>query len=222
MPYSRTRRPRPRVFHLIIGLALLGVAPAVQASWNEAVDGDLSSDPNAPTAITVTLGVNKLQGTVQDTGGDPRDYVTFTVPAGQVLTGIVQIDYFDVNTSGPGDRGFHAINTGTTSFLPNSTTVGSFLGSDHLDRLAVGTDMLPLLAETPFGGIGFTPPLGPGDYTYLVQQTGAELTGYEIDLLLAPANPPVPLLTPVALGVLGAGLAGGGLFRMRRRSRGSA
>ena len=35
------------------------------------------------------------------------------------------------------------------------------------------------------GATGFTPPLGPGSYTFLIQQTGA-LTNYEFDITVVP------------------------------------
>ena len=224
MSRLRTRRACAR-FSLPVAclFTVFAVVTAAHADdWNEAIDGDLSSDPNAPTPLTVTVGVNKLTGTVQATGGDTRDYVTFTVPPDTELTGIIQIDYFDVNTSGPGDRGWHSINAGSTSFVPSGSTAGSFLGGNHLDPQPSGTNMLPTLGTAPLAGTGFTPPLGPGDYTYLVQQTGAELTGYEIDLVLASTASPVPVLGPAAIGLLGSGLAASGLVWARRRGRRSA
>ena len=53
----------------------------------------------------------------------------------------------------------------------------AYLGSLHFGFLdvAMGTDLLPGLdtgANTGGAGSGFEPPLGPGQYTIYIQQTG--------------------------------------------------
>jgi len=173
---------------IAIILTLVLSAPVSAEDHDESVDGDLSTDPASPTALVMDVGSNTLTGTVQGPG-DARDYVTFTIAPDELLVSILQMDYYDVNTSGPGDRGFHAIIEGSSSLVPGGSNIGSFLGSNHLVTLTSGTDMLPTLGSAPNGGIGFTPPLGPGTYTYHVQQTGAEWTGYVIDLVVS-APPP--------------------------------
>ena len=201
---------------ITIALALVWTGTASAADHDESVSGDLSTNPASPTSLAVSPGSNVLTGTVQS-GGDTRDYVTFTVSTGQVLVSINQIAYYDVISSGPGDRGFNAIIAGATSLVPGGATIGSFLGSSHLNTLTPGTDMLPTLAVAPTGGTGFAPPLGPGTYTYHVQQTGSELTGYEIDLVVA-ALPGVPLLGPLGLGVLFLVSACTGSLGVRKRT----
>ena len=44
--------------------ALLAAAPAKATIYDEAVSGDLSNDPAAPTALTLTPGLNSVIGTV--------------------------------------------------------------------------------------------------------------------------------------------------------------
>jgi hypothetical protein len=181
---------------------------SAQVVWDETNMGDLSSDPSAPTGLTLGVGDNIIFGSVGGGAGglaDVRDYVTFTIGPGQSLVGLVQLVYVDVVTGGPGNRGFHAINSGSTSFIPDPVTAGMFLGGDHLDPLPAGTDMLPTLASAPLAGTGFSVPLGPGTYSYLVQQTGPELTAYSISLQVVPG--------PSALALLGLG----GIAAMRRR-----
>jgi len=200
---------------LAVALAVALASPAWAADHDEATDGDLSTDPANPTTLAIDIGSNTIAGTVQATG-DTRDYVTFTIAPGEQLVSIVQIDYYDVNTSGPGDRGFHAIIQGATSLVPDGTNIGSFLGSNHLVAQTPGTDMLPTLGTAPTGGIGFTPPLSAGDYTYHVQQTGTEWTGYEIALVVEPL-PGLPGLGPLGwLGLVGLAAATG-FYSLRAR-----
>jgi len=198
---------RASVIAVAVVMAPFACASA-QVVWDETNMGDISSDPSAPTGLTLGVGDNIIFGSVGGGGAgaaDIRDYVTFTIAPGQSLVGLIQIAYLDVVTAGPGNRGFHAINEGATSFIPDPVTAGMFLGGDHLDPLPAGTDMLPTLASAPLAGTGFSVPLGPGTYSYLVQQTGPQLTAYSISLQVVPA--------PGALAVLGLG----GLLAMRRR-----
>ena len=189
---------------LLLGLTLSFVSissPALSLTnviWDEGVDGDLSTNPLAPTPLTFGVGNNEIIGSVQSPN-DTRDYITFTIEAGQTLQSILLLQYEDSNTGGPASRGFNAINQGTTSFIPNGGTAGQFLGGAHLDPLPPGTDLLPILAGAPQAGTGFGVPLGPGDYSYLIQQTGPELSGYTLDFVVVPEP----------LTILGAGTAAG-------------
>src|SRR4029077_136215 len=73
--------------------ALLAAAPAKATIYDEAVSGDLSNDKGAPTALTLTPGLNSVIGTVagfpQFGGTDPQDWVSFTIPTGFVMTSYV-------------------------------------------------------------------------------------------------------------------------------------
>src|SRR5947199_8424863 len=68
--------------------ALLAAAPAKATTiYNEAVSGDLSNDKAAPTALTLTPGLNSVIGSVNGfpPGTDPQDWVSFTIPTGFVM-----------------------------------------------------------------------------------------------------------------------------------------
>ncbi|MCW5777098.1 MAG: hypothetical protein KIS87_11730 [Phycisphaeraceae bacterium] len=182
-------------------LSLTAAAALGDVRWNEFVDGDISSDPNAPTPLTFGLGGNTIIGSVLGPD-DRRDYVTFDVPAGMALAALYQHQYVDLDTGGPGNWGFHAINAGNTSWIPDPTTVDFFLGSNHMFQEVPGTDVLPQLAEIPFGGIGFDIPLGPGTYTYLIQQTGPDNTGYTLEFWLIPTPPTAALIGIALMGTL--------------------
>jgi hypothetical protein len=177
---------------IFTGAFAIAAASSTFASvvWDESVDGELSGDPLASTAVSFSLGENIVSGRVQ-TAADTRDYFTFTIGAGQSLVGIFLLDYVDVASGGNGDRGFVHIDEGATSVIPSGGTSGSFLGGSHLDRGVFPsntTNVLDRLALAPQGGVGFTTPLGPGTYTFNVQQTGPKLTAYSLGFEVAPGG----------------------------------
>lgn len=189
-------------------LSLLGANIAAAAiAWDETVDGELSSDPAAPTAVAFADGVNTVNGAIGQ--GDVRDYFTFTIPDGQQLVGVLLQSYVDLDTGGDGDRGWYSVSAGSTSAVPAFDNPNEFLGGTHLDPQPAGTDILALLITNSLTGTGVTGPLGAGTYTWLVQQTGAELGGYSLDFVVAP----VPV--PAAFWLMASGMAG--LAGLRRR-----
>lgn len=190
----------PLLAVLICGL--ISSATGAVVAWDEGISGDLSSDPGTPTRVSFATDTNTVTGTMQ-AAADIRDYWTFTLAPGQQLTQVLLQQYTDVDTGGEGNRGFHSINLGSTSEIPGGATIGTFLGGNHLDLQPAGTNILADLAGAPFGGTGFTTPLGPGSYTYLVQQTGSEHTGYTLDFVVVP-EPASSLLLALtaALGLL--------------------
>lgn len=207
-----TTLPRLRSLALTLLIGVFAHSASAALVWVENVNGDLSSDPGAPTSLTFSAGVNTILGTVT-ASGDTRDYITFTVETGTVLTGIFLRKYVDEATGGPGDRGFHAISLGTEGVIPDPTTAGDLLGGDHLDPVGPNVNLLEVLAGAPLAGTGFDTPLGAGDYTYLVQQTSPLLTSYVLDFVIKPA--PVPL--PMAGWLFLSGLAALGTLKRRTR-----
>jgi hypothetical protein len=190
--------------------ALLGAAPLAGAAvWDESSHGDLASLPGSPTVLVFAPGSNVVAGSVR-AGLDTRDYLRFTLMAEQRLVGLSLLDYRDAASDGPGNRGFHALNLGPVGLVPGSATAAGFLGGDHLDPAPAGTDLLPALAGAPLAGVGFALPLGPGTYTYLLQQTGPELTRYRLDFRVA----------AVPLPAMGWAFAVGALLLPSARRRG--
>ncbi len=188
---------------------LFSVSASAIVVWDEGVNGDLSTDPFAPTVVNFGLGTNTVIGSMS-TPNDTRDYLTFTIGAGQLLTGIILQQYDDLDVGGPGNRGFFAISAGPTSAIPGGGTSGSFLSGAHLDPFGAGTDLLTILQTNQLTGTGITSPLTAGTYTFLVQQTGPQLTGYTFDFQVAE----VPI--PAAVWLFATGLLA--LFGARRRS----
>lgn len=162
--------------------------------WNESVNGDLSSNPDAPTFLNFANGSNTVVGSISEPDGDPRDYMTFTIGPNQFLTGLTLDAY------GPPGVSFQGINAGNTSFIPSTATAGSFLGLDFVQEGLIGVDMLPILAIGEYGSTGFTVPLGPGNYTYLIQElTGGESRSYQLTFSVVPEPSSVAMLGGMAL-----------------------
>jgi hypothetical protein len=184
--------------------ALLATTPAKAIIYREAVAGDLSDDKAAPTALTLTPGLNSVIGTVagfpEFGGTDPQDWVSFTIPTGFVMTSYVNAKYV---SSDP--QGFTGFQFGS-SFSGDVFDPLSYAGYAHFGTAAqnpdgnpissstVGLNLLPLMADPSFapGTTGFTPPLGAGTYTFLIQQGDPSVTGYRFNMSVRPVQVPEP------------------------------
>ena len=99
------------LFSVAVG-ALVAAAPAKATIYDEAVSGDLSNDKAAPTALTLTPGLNSVIGTVAGfppAGSDPQDWVSFTIPTGFVMTSYVNSKYGSED-----DQGFTGFQSGSS------------------------------------------------------------------------------------------------------------
>ena len=195
----------------VAACALLAAAPAKAIIFDEAVSGDLSNNQLAPTALTLTPGLNSVIGTVSGfpPGTDAQDWVSFTIPTGFVMTSYVNSKYGSED-----DQGFTGFQVGS-SFSGDEFTAGNYAGYAHFGTGAtnpdgtppsstVGVDLLPLMADPSFapGAIGFTPPLGAGTYTFLIQQGNDVTTGYQFDMTLRAVPEPGSSLCLLGIGVL--------------------
>lgn len=187
--------------HALAASAALLTCAAAQAGtiYDEAISGDLTGNRLAPLNLgTLTPGSNLLIG---QAGNADRDYFTITIATGQTLTNLNLVTY-----SG-GDRvGFIGVQTGTIiTEDPNSANVANLLGWTHFGPggAPAGSDILDDIGNGP-GAIGFSGALGPGTYSFWVQQLGT-LTGYTFDFVVVPA--------PSAACAMGLGL----LAASRRR-----
>ena len=212
---------------LLAGFAfgLVSTAQAASFLFTESGDGDLSNIPASPTilgdhpsTVGFSIGSNFVRGSTVT--GDP-DIFSFTVGVGYQLTAIQLTSYTSTD-----DRGFIAVQTG--SVWNNGIGAGSnfnratLLGYAHFGTgtqattAQPGTDVLDNLGASggAAGAIGFTGALGPGTYTFLVQQTAAPVVNYEFDLQLTPV--PEPGEYAVVAGAL---LGGFAVWRRRSVSR---
>lgn len=114
-----------------IAALLVTLAGSANAAviWNEGVDGDLGTNPAAPTALVFAIGGNTVIGSVRNSAVAPpngdRDYLTFTIGAGQVLAGLNLLNW------APNNLGFLAFNAGATSYVPSAVTDPNFLAGIH-------------------------------------------------------------------------------------------
>jgi len=239
MRFAETGKTRFGVFgrHLVMASAALLVAPAAQAQlYNEAVGGDLSNNPQAPTAVgTLALGSNVILGATIPTGPivDPAtgthanvdaDYLTFTVAAGQALTGLT----FDFGTViQPGDRLLLGIARCATVVAQCAVNVDptfsqgatGLLGWTLVSSSMIGQNVLPDLgASAPAnfpsipGATGFTGPLAAGTYSLWLQDSDQPVS-YRFSLQTASVPEPASWTMMIA----GFGLLGGVLRKSRDR-----
>ena len=201
--------------------ALLAAAPAKAIIFDEVVSGDLSNNKAAPTALTLTPGLNSVIGTVNGFppgGTDPQDWVSFTIP-----TGFVMVSYVNARYNSTDDQGFTGFQFGS-SFSGDQFMAISYAGYAHFGFAAtnpdgnpvssstVGVNLLPLMADPSFapGASGFTPPLAAGTYTFLIQQGDPATTGYRFNMTVRPVPEAGSSLCLLGMG----GLA---ILALRRR-----
>ncbi|MFK7961671.1 MAG: hypothetical protein AB8G96_14235 [Phycisphaerales bacterium] len=153
---------------------------SVPVVHDESVDGDLSSDPDAPTALGFELGANRIIGSVTSIAPGDRDFITFVVPGGRELSMLQVVAW------SPADIGFVAVNAGATGFVPSPGTNGEFLAGIHVGAANVGTDIMPNFVSDSLTNNSLPEPrLGPGTYTLVVQQASPVLSAYTFDFVLA-------------------------------------
>lgn len=189
----------------LIGLVLL-LAGAIQGAnaallYDEGASGDLSNDNLAPTALlALTAGSNVVTGGALSDPFD-RDIFTINVGAGQQLVGVV----LDTYLSGD-DQSFFAVAAGnsiaslvSTPALLGNALIGAAPGAMQ------GDNVLDDLGALTFpGSTGFAGPLGPGAYTFWIQETTSGIREYALDFQVRGATVPVPSsLALLALAALG-------------------
>lgn len=197
-------RIRNRVLLGLVSFAVLGIiASTLQAaSYDESVSGDLSNNQAAPTSLALAVGLNSIKGNVNGAAGDSQDFIKLTVPAGAEMTSYVHAAYSSTDL-----QGFTGFQAGS-SFVGSPFSANSYGGFAHYGSNAtgngpgaqantVGQDLFtapyfPFAATQ--GAAPFSAPLGPGDYTFLIQQLGAS-TNYEFDVTVVPEPAALCLMT---------------------------
>jgi hypothetical protein len=178
---------------------VVGVVASAAHATDYTEGTDLSNTFSAPTDIgALTLGSNLLTGSVNT--NTELDYVTFTVPAGHLLSQIQHTQYASSNATS-----FMGMQTGSAFTKPatgtGAITAPDLLGFVHFGTATDGTDVLDDMGDSSvFGAQGFTPPLTAGPYTLWIQQTSNVTTTYQFDLVVSPVPEPHCL----ALVLLGA------------------
>jgi hypothetical protein len=181
--------------------------------YTESTDGDLSSDRLTPTLVSLLEGSNDIVGSVVK--GDV-DYFTITVPDDFELAAIFVKSYVSDDRSGT-----IAVMEGDTFTVPvTGLNSPDLLGWSKFGTATLGTDILDNMGMGEMSQ-GFAGPLGPGDYSFWVQQTSNYLSNYTFEFVLVPdldGSAEVPEASSLAMlsGLAGVGLA---LRTWRRRQR---
>lgn len=218
---------------LVLSIALVTSAlPLTQAAvvWDEASMGDLSDDNTDPTPVAffvATPGNSEVSTVIGETEGGAGDGIgipdifTFDIAAGNVLEKITLTEY-----SGGDSAMFVAISRGNqfpssfeeiaTGNPDTSEWLGGVIVGDLNFTLGNNDQILELLgANVTNAGTGFVPPLGPGSYSFYIQQTGPPNT-YSFDFLVADVTAVPEPSTSFACGVM---LVGGLAYRRVRKRR---
>jgi hypothetical protein len=165
-----------KICAIVVLLAALAAPASAAVVHNESVNGDLSSNAAAPTLLAFALGGNTVIGTT--TSGD-RDYLRFTIPANQVLSGLNLLVYSPDNLS------FAAFNAGTTSYVPSGTTNAFFLAGIHVELGDLGSDILPRFVDRSVTTYALSMPrLDPGDYCFIIQQLNSFIQYYSLEFIV--------------------------------------
>jgi hypothetical protein len=187
-----------------VGLAAAAaLAPMVQAAvvWDESLAGDLSNLGSAPTSVAIANGSNQILGTT----GAPdfnldADYFSVIVPAGHALTSLTLLPGTMPVDDIVAFLGIQAGDKVTAVFDP-----APLLGWIHYSSSNVGTNLLPVMGTAP-GAIGFIGPLGPGQYSFWVQDYDFGVSVYGIELTVAAAVPEPQSVTMLTAGLIAVGL----------------
>lgn len=166
---------------LATGLFFLVLTTSANAAvvWDESVNGNLSTNPDAPTVIAFSSGSNVVNGSCGNIDAQARDYMTFTIPTGSTLTALNLLVYSPDNT------GFCAINGGNTSIIPSNPTIGFWLAGIHVDPNFVGTDLFDAMRDASVTLESLpASQVDPGDYTLIIQQTSPLITTYSFEFVM--------------------------------------
>ena len=149
---------------------------------DESIDGDFSDLPGSPSSFILDPGDNFFSGTT--IAGDP-DIISVTIDIEMVALQLVSY-------TSPDNLGFMGMQLGSlwTEGIGGAINPANLLGWAHFGpgNGTVGTDILDNLAAGP-GAMGFSTPLAPGQYTFLIQQTGGAPIDYQFNFITAIDEP---------------------------------
>ncbi len=188
---KRRRASRALVASVLVA-STVAVAPIglsaqdAGAGFDEATSGDISNDQANPLALALGNGSNVLSGSVVGGGASADiDYVTVNVPAGHELSALNLVSYESGNSQS--FIGIQAGNTFTVSPQEAQGAIDQLLGFTLFGDSTPG-DLLPAIGAAQ-GVQGFAGALGAGDYTFWIQETGADAANYSLDFVVSPVAP---------------------------------
>ena len=150
----------------LIGAALFSTT-TFAAGYFEKKSGDMSDDGLDPTKVTLKVGANTIDGDYGNSAqGLDRDYFTIKIGKGQTLASII----LDPKTIVGFNVSFIGVQKGRQVTVdPNGNDPSGLLGWTHYGTADESTDILPAICMGQ-GAKGCTPPLGPGSYSFWVQE----------------------------------------------------
>lgn len=205
-----------RLFSGIIGSLIVLPSAYAAVVYDESSLGDLSNDRAHPTLVVLGAGSNVVTGTVGIIDGTKDlDYFVVTLSKGQSLNALTVLQ----GTASSGSVSFIGVQSGATMTLdPDAKPFPDpkiLLGWKHYSKHDVGQDILPKMGDAvATGSQGFSAPLGPGSYTFWVQETSTGPVDYRFDFITT-AVTAVPETASSALFLTG--LCAIGLHLRRRR-----
>jgi hypothetical protein len=174
--------------------------------WDEAVNGDVSNDPTAPTQINLAVGTNSFVATMP---GPDLDFFSVHVPAGSVLSAIYNpvydsLDQVSFIAMGPGT----SMPAAVLSYDPTGLLGYTHFGPGVFDP---GENLLEDMGIPQFGVPGFTLPLPAGAYTLWLQQESGVDESYQLDFKVDAVPEPGGVVLVIA------GCVGAAGWRSRRK-----
>jgi hypothetical protein len=158
-----------RTMVLFLAASLFG-ASALAAGYSEKKSGDLPDSGTTPLLVKLKLGDNVISGKNGTKDGvTDRDYFKIKIPEGQQLSAII----LEPETLVGINSSFIGIQKGKQVTVPPvGGTPDDLLGYTLYSTDDEGTDILPAIGQGD-GAKGFVPPLGPGTYSFWVQETAS-------------------------------------------------
>ncbi len=162
-------QPVSRTLSAVVAASFLCANAQAGIVADEAQLGDFSNDGLAPTHFSLGAGTNVVAGTFGASAlpdVHDLDYVSFTVPAGHVMSRFVLIDAYV-----GGAFSFVGMQAGPALTVPpdNWSIETPLLGWAHFGSASIGRDLLPEMAVSP-GSVGFTTPLPSGTYSLWIME----------------------------------------------------
>jgi hypothetical protein len=193
--------------------------------YDEASMGDLSNDSAFPTDVGFFVpgagGTLQSNSVIGRTDSGSSDVFTFEIAGGNQLDSLVLANY-ELGD----DAMFVAIARGEEfpdeyfeindpGFDPGFGPTSPWLGGRVIAGSQVGDDILGLIGDSDVTriGSGFTSPLGPGRYSFYIQQTGPQNL-YTLDFNVSASAVPEPSSSLAVCLIAGAGF---GYRQLKRR-----
>lgn len=219
--------PNSIVPALCLWFAFAGSLSA-EVVYDEASMGDLSDESVLPTDLGFFMpgagGATRANSIVGRTDTGASDVFTFEIGMGHQLDSLVLANYelgdnamFVAIARGEEFPNEH-FEINDPSFDPGFGPTSNWLGGRVIGRSQQGQDVLGLIGDSDVTriGSGFTSPLGPGRYSFYLQQTGPQNL-YTLDFNVSATAVPEPS-SALAACLMVAGGMGYRRFKRRRQA----